>query len=66
MFVCICNGITEGQIRAAIEEGACSVHELGARLGVASGCGCCAEFAASLLSESRPSESESCVARVPA
>jgi len=65
MFVCICNGITEGQIRAAIDEGACSVHDLGARLGVASGCGCCAEFAASLISESRQSESQSCAASLP-
>jgi bacterioferritin-associated ferredoxin len=64
MFVCICNGVTEGQIRAAIDEGACSVHDLGARLGVASGCGCCAEFAASLISESRPRDSERCMAPV--
>jgi bacterioferritin-associated ferredoxin len=54
MFVCICNGVTERQIRAAIEEGAASVHDLSARLGVATGCGCCADFAADLLSEVSP------------
>jgi bacterioferritin-associated ferredoxin len=51
MFICICNGVTERQVRTAIEEGACTVHDLRARLGVAAGCGCCAEFAADLLSE---------------
>jgi bacterioferritin-associated ferredoxin len=66
MFVCICNGITERQIRAAIEDGACSVHELAARLGVASGCGCCAEFAASLISESSAGEAGHPAASVPA
>jgi bacterioferritin-associated ferredoxin len=49
MFICICNGVTERQVRAAIEEGACTVGDLRARLGVAAGCGCCAEFAANLL-----------------
>jgi len=66
MFVCICNGITERQIRAAIEEGACSVHELAARLGVAAGCGCCAEFAASLISESNPGEARQAAASLSA
>lgn len=66
MFVCICNGITERQIRAAIDEGASSVPELAARLGVASGCGCCAEFAASLISESRAGEAVDSSLRVPA
>ena len=51
MFVCICKGVTERQIRAAIDEGAASVQDLSARLGVATGCGCCADFAADLLSE---------------
>ena len=53
MFVCICNGVTEGQVRTAIEQGAASVHDLRACLGVAAGCGCCAKFAADLISEAR-------------
>jgi bacterioferritin-associated ferredoxin len=51
MFVCICNGITERQIRDAVSDGACSLDELGARLGVASGCGTCQEFARQVLHE---------------
>ena len=53
MFVCICNGITERQVRTAIEQGAASVHDLRACLGVATSCGCCAKFAADLISETR-------------
>lgn len=49
MFVCVCNGITERQIREAVHDGACSLNELGARLGLASGCGTCAEFANEVL-----------------
>jgi bacterioferritin-associated ferredoxin len=51
MFICVCNGITERQIREAVREGACSLDELGARLGVASGCGTCQEFARQVLHE---------------
>ena len=36
MYVCICNGITDKQIRAAVAEGATSLEQLEARLGVAS------------------------------
>jgi bacterioferritin-associated ferredoxin len=66
MFVCVCNGITEHQVRAAIEEGACSLHDLSARLGVASGCGCCAEFAADLISAARQPDPSALPAGVPA
>jgi bacterioferritin-associated ferredoxin len=51
MFVCICNGVTERQIREAVADGACSLDELGARLGVASGCGTCQEYARQVLHE---------------
>ncbi len=57
MFICVCNGITESQVRRAIEDGACTVHDLRACLGVAAGCGSCADFAASLISQAQPSAS---------
>ena len=41
MYVCICKGITDSQIRAAIEDGASSVREVRHSLGVASQCGKC-------------------------
>ncbi len=67
MFICVCNAVTEHQVRAAIEEGAATVHDLSARLGVASGCGCCAQCAADLLSEAgRPPELALCHGNVAA
>jgi bacterioferritin-associated ferredoxin len=43
--------VTEQQIRDEVCNGASSVCELGARLGVGSGCGCCRTFAAQVLDE---------------
>lgn len=51
MFICLCNGVTERQIHEAIDDGACSLTDLSARLGVASGCGTCASFARDMLTE---------------
>ena len=49
MFVCVCNGITDRQIAEAIDAGASSLEELTIALGVASGCGTCAEYTRQLL-----------------
>ena len=51
MFVCLCNGVTERQIREAAYEGVCSMTELSGRLGVGAGCGTCAQFAEAVLHE---------------
>jgi bacterioferritin-associated ferredoxin len=51
MFVCVCNGVTEGQIRDAVTDGVSSLSELCARLGVASGCGTCVDCARQVLHE---------------
>jgi bacterioferritin-associated ferredoxin len=58
MFVCLCNGVTEGQIREAVADGACSLPELSARLGVASGCGTCADCARQVLHETLHASSQ--------
>lgn len=52
MFVCVCNGVTERQIRQAIDRGARSLPELTAALGVAAGCGACADYARRMLENS--------------
>ena len=44
MYVCICNGVTDKQIRRAIAGGAQSVQCLRDELGVASQCGGCLEI----------------------
>ena len=41
MYVCLCKGITDTQIRAAVEDGANSLREVRNTLGVASQCGKC-------------------------
>ena len=45
MYICICNAITDRQIRAAVASGAASLGELSMQLGVGAGCGCCREAA---------------------
>ena len=51
MYICVCNAVTEQQIRDAVCDGAASVSELGARLGVGATCGCCRAFAGQVLDE---------------
>ncbi|MBO9471370.1 (2Fe-2S)-binding protein [Endozoicomonas sp. G2_2] len=53
MYVCVCNAVTDCQIRDAFCEGACSMRELRKRLGVAGCCGRCAQCARDLLNECR-------------
>jgi len=53
MYVCICNAITDKQIRAAAEDGATDLWGLQAKLGVASGCGSCKDVASEILAEYR-------------
>lgn len=49
MYICLCNAITERQVRECARSGACSVDELAAELGVGSGCGRCLECAVDVL-----------------
>lgn len=54
MYVCICNGVTDHDIRRAVEAGCGSLAELTMRTGCGAGCGSCMEFAAELLVEATP------------
>lgn len=51
MYVCICKGVTDGQIRTEAGAGACTLRELRARLGVAAQCGRCAFQVRQVLQE---------------
>jgi bacterioferritin-associated ferredoxin len=53
MYVCICNAITDKQIRNAAKSGATDLRKLQAELGVATGCGSCMETASEILAEFR-------------
>ena len=51
MYVCLCEGVTDGQIREAIYEGCCSYRDVRQTLGVASQCGKCACLAKQVVRE---------------
>lgn len=55
VYVCICNGVTDHQIREAAESGCQSVAELTMRTGCGSNCGSCLDMAAGLLEQARGS-----------
>lgn len=55
MYICVCNGVNERDIRCAIDAGARTFGDLQRELGVASGCGQCAREAQCLLGE-KPQE----------
>ncbi len=55
MYICVCNAITDKQIRRAAKAGVTNIQQLQAELGVATNCGSCSESAAEILREHRPS-----------
>ena len=54
MYVCICMAVTDGEVRAATREGACTLEELQDGLGVATGCGQCAGTVCEMLGTGDP------------
>ena len=53
MYVCVCNAITDKQIRKAAKAGVRTIRDLQSKLGVATGCGACTEVASEILQETR-------------
>ena len=53
MYVCICNGVTDRDIRQAAEAGCRSLAELTMRTGCGATCGTCLDTAASILEASQ-------------
>jgi bacterioferritin-associated ferredoxin len=51
MYVCLCHGITEDQIRNCVLEGARTLCDLRGQLGVATQCGACESQACQVLHE---------------
>lgn len=49
MYVCLCAGVTDTQIRKAVSEGCCSVKALRDELGVGVGCGKCVKVAKHII-----------------
>ena len=51
MYICICHGITDHQIRTCVKDGARTLCDLSGSLGVATQCGSCAGSAMQILAE---------------
>ncbi len=59
MYVCLCKGITDTQIRAAVEDGASSLRDVRNTLGVASQCGKCGILTREIVRETLTDQAES-------
>lgn len=53
MFVCVCRGVTDSQIREAVYNGASSLEDVRRELGVAGNCGRCAQCACEVIARSQ-------------
>ena len=49
MYVCVCNAVTDSDIRNAVNDGVRSLKQLKRTTGCASSCGCCREEATAVL-----------------
>lgn len=53
MIVCVCNRITEKEVREAAQKGARTVEDAYATLDCEVQCGCCLDYAQDLIDEER-------------
>jgi bacterioferritin-associated ferredoxin len=53
MYICICKGITDSQIRQVVSDGATTLADVRQQLGAASKCGKCACLVDSVINEAR-------------
>lgn len=53
MYVCVCNGVTDSEIREVAAAGCRSVAELTMRTGCGASCGSCLETATQLIDDAR-------------
>lgn len=60
MYVCLCKGVTDHQIRAEVDDGANSLRDVSRRLGVATQCGKCAGCARQVIRDAVAGRPEGC------
>jgi bacterioferritin-associated ferredoxin len=53
MIVCVCNRITEQEVREAARAGAACPYSAYGRLGQEPHCGCCLDYAQEIIDEER-------------
>ena len=66
MYVCICNAVTDKQIRREAREGCTSLRELSCRTGCATTCGKCARMAREILVDEMERQAAEPADRMPA
>lgn len=54
MFVCLCKGVRDRDLREAIDAGKCCFEDLQSCTGVATACGRCEPMARQILENARP------------
>jgi bacterioferritin-associated ferredoxin len=62
MYVCLCNGISDRQIRECVDRGAACLGEVQARLPVANCCGTCEDTAREVIEDHLESASRAVAA----
>lgn len=58
MFVCICKAVTDGDIKQAVADGACSFRDVRDQLGAATQCGKCATTTRDIIQQELKSYDE--------
>jgi bacterioferritin-associated ferredoxin len=51
MYVCVCNAVTDSDIRTAVDSGVRNMKQLGKTTGCGGTCGCCMEMAVDVLEQ---------------
>lgn len=60
MYICLCHGITDTQIRTCFRNGARTLGALSGQLGIATQCGGCADSACEVLEELLRTDERAC------
>ena len=58
MYICLCEPVTDKQLRSAILDGASTMRELRQKLGVVKQCGRCAKATLAILEETLSGQSD--------
>jgi bacterioferritin-associated ferredoxin len=52
MYVCVCNAVTDSDIRKAVDDGVRNLRQLSQMTGCSTTCGCCKDMAVEVLKQS--------------
>ena len=64
MYVCLCNAVTDSDIRKAVDDGVRNMRQLGKVTNCSTACGCCSEMASDILQKAL-AETRECPVTIP-